>query len=327
MRTQSREINVFSISALDLFASALGGFMLLTIIFMPFSPNTGDSAVRVAEVQAELEGAESAADATREELEKTAEELEKSQAEADAASAEAEASKKALEGAREALAEAHARASEAEELRRRIAELEEALERPEVKFPPLDIVIAVDTTGSMGGPIAGLKVEITEFMELLQLLSPPVVMGIIDFKDRCHPVSVARSISLQPLDSASMDAMRRFASAMVAVSPACNLDLPEAVDTALDLAVAMNWRSEATAHLVVILADNPAYPDREAYVLRVASDFSARGDGNQVSAGFVLHANSGSPDFLRQLARAGGGSFMNAGSSMTATLLRAIAGL
>ena len=36
MKTRSREINVFSMSALDLFASALGAFILISIVLMPY---------------------------------------------------------------------------------------------------------------------------------------------------------------------------------------------------------------------------------------------------------------------------------------------------
>ena len=54
MKKKSREINIFSISALDLFASALGAFILITIILFPFFPNTGDSPERAAATRAEL---------------------------------------------------------------------------------------------------------------------------------------------------------------------------------------------------------------------------------------------------------------------------------
>lgn len=54
MKLKNREINIFSMSALDLFASALGAFMLLAIVALPFFPNTGDSPELVAEVQAEM---------------------------------------------------------------------------------------------------------------------------------------------------------------------------------------------------------------------------------------------------------------------------------
>lgn len=41
-------------SALDLFASALGAFMLLTIAALPFFPNTGDSPGLMAEIEANM---------------------------------------------------------------------------------------------------------------------------------------------------------------------------------------------------------------------------------------------------------------------------------
>ena len=59
MKIRSREINVFSMSALDLFASALGAFMFLAIIALPFFPNTGSSPEKIAEIKAELDQAKS----------------------------------------------------------------------------------------------------------------------------------------------------------------------------------------------------------------------------------------------------------------------------
>ena len=55
MKTRSKDINIFSMSALDLFASALGAFILVSVVLFPYFPNTGDSEVRVAEVRAQLE--------------------------------------------------------------------------------------------------------------------------------------------------------------------------------------------------------------------------------------------------------------------------------
>lgn len=57
MKLRNKEINIFSMSALDLFASALGAFMLLTIAALPFFPNTGDSPGLVDDLQQEM-GAE-----------------------------------------------------------------------------------------------------------------------------------------------------------------------------------------------------------------------------------------------------------------------------
>ena len=36
MKSRNREFNVFSMSALDLFASALGAFILISVVLMPY---------------------------------------------------------------------------------------------------------------------------------------------------------------------------------------------------------------------------------------------------------------------------------------------------
>ena len=55
MKSGSRELNIFSMSALDLFASAMGAFILIALILIPYFPNTGDSTERVTEVMTQLE--------------------------------------------------------------------------------------------------------------------------------------------------------------------------------------------------------------------------------------------------------------------------------
>ena len=41
MKRKSREISIFSMSALDLFSSALGAFILIAVVIFLFFPNTG----------------------------------------------------------------------------------------------------------------------------------------------------------------------------------------------------------------------------------------------------------------------------------------------
>jgi len=80
MKKRSRDINIFSMSALDLFASALGAFILLGVLLLPYFPNTGDSPERVQEVRAQLR--EQAAENMRlaEQLERLQEQLRQSRA-------------------------------------------------------------------------------------------------------------------------------------------------------------------------------------------------------------------------------------------------------
>ena len=54
MKQRSREINVFSVSALDLFASALGAFILMSLIFMVFFSMTSQDSGDADALQASL---------------------------------------------------------------------------------------------------------------------------------------------------------------------------------------------------------------------------------------------------------------------------------
>ena len=71
MRRRNRELSIFSMSSLDLFASALGAFILLTIVVFPYFLNTG-MASRSDPARQEVEGTgDESALAVREELDRT----------------------------------------------------------------------------------------------------------------------------------------------------------------------------------------------------------------------------------------------------------------
>ena len=63
MRTRSREINIFSMSALDLFASALGAFILIAVVLFPYFPNKSED-----ELKAQLDAVQAQLDQTQSEL-------------------------------------------------------------------------------------------------------------------------------------------------------------------------------------------------------------------------------------------------------------------
>ena len=76
MKKRSREISIFSMSTLDLFASALGAFMLITVVLLPFFPNLNLS----GREEAELRQAKIKLEQTKAELEQTKAELEQTKA-------------------------------------------------------------------------------------------------------------------------------------------------------------------------------------------------------------------------------------------------------
>lgn len=76
MKKRSREISIFSMSTLDLFASALGAFMLITVVLLPFFPNLNIS----GREEAELRQAKIKLEQTKAELEQVKTELQQAEA-------------------------------------------------------------------------------------------------------------------------------------------------------------------------------------------------------------------------------------------------------
>ena len=87
MKKPSREISIFGMSTLDLFASALGAFMLITVVLLPFFPNLNISGrekaqlenakVELEQAKIELELAKAALEQTNVESEREMDRLER----------------------------------------------------------------------------------------------------------------------------------------------------------------------------------------------------------------------------------------------------------
>ena len=82
MKLRNREINIFSMSALDLFASALGAFILLTVVSLPYFSNTGSSDADVAKIRKDLSKAKSALQKSQARIKKIKSSMTNSQAKA-----------------------------------------------------------------------------------------------------------------------------------------------------------------------------------------------------------------------------------------------------
>ena len=140
MRRRNREISIFSMSALDLFASALGAFILLTIVIFPYFPNISpvvaapeepvpipdpDLQRQLQELEGELAEAQRQLEAAQERLEEAGDEEagDDSDALADLERELAELQGQ-LENAQERVAQAEEDAEEVEGLRERVAEAE-----------------------------------------------------------------------------------------------------------------------------------------------------------------------------------------------------------
>jgi hypothetical protein len=103
MKRPSRELNIFSLSALDLFASAMGAFILITVILFPYYQQNSKIVQELQEAKTKAEVAEQQAKGAREAeqraqaAERRAQEAERKAQEAERKAQEAEARAKAAE--------------------------------------------------------------------------------------------------------------------------------------------------------------------------------------------------------------------------------------
>ena len=100
MKKRSREINIFSMSTLDLFASALGAFMLITIVMLPFFPNlniSGREEAELRQAKIKLEQATAELEQVKAELQQATAQSERDRATLDRQTAKLEREKAQLE--------------------------------------------------------------------------------------------------------------------------------------------------------------------------------------------------------------------------------------
>ena len=294
MRISRRQpLEMLTISALDIFASALGVFMLVSVLMFPFY-------LKQPSLEIELAGA-------RDELAAAADDV----VDARQAVADATAERTAAETA---LAEAQARLSEAEAAAARAAQQPQ----PEAAAPEttddrkiriaiadLDLVFVMDTTGSMGPELADLQANLVGIIRVLSRLSASLRVGFVAFKDH-GDAYLTRVYPLERMNEAHAAELVNFVSGLRAQGGG---DDPEPVDEALKAALAMPWRGDAQGRIIVI-GDAPVHAHRRRQTLDLAGQFQRSSPGERaprtVSA---IYTGDGPAHrlFFEQLAVAGGG--------------------
>lgn len=196
------------------------------------------------------------------------------------------------------------------------------------QFPHLDLVIVLDVTSSMGRQVASLKTEVGQLSDLLNRLSPSLGVGLVAFGDRYweRPLTVfpLREVSGPTLNRSAFRGFVNNLTVGMGVGQGRNSDAPEAVLMALAEAARMRWRPHAEQRVIVLVTDNTAYPEEVNSSILTAAQI-ARGSGHRVSTVYIN--TTGTPDavaesFLQQLANAGRGQFVrDVGGSLTVNLL------
>ncbi|MDE0075106.1 MAG: VWA domain-containing protein [Gammaproteobacteria bacterium] len=196
------------------------------------------------------------------------------------------------------------------------------------QFPHLDLIIVLDVTSSMGRQVASLKTEVGQLSDLLSQLSPSLGIGMVAFGDRSweRPLTIfpLRQISGPTLNRAAFRGFVNGLNVMMGLGGGMNLDPQEAFLQALTEATRMPARPEAQRRVIVMVTDYPAYPEEVNASIATAANV-AQQSGHQVSTVYIN--TTGAPNaeaeaFLQSVAAAGGGQYVrDVGGSLTVNLL------
>lgn len=312
MRARRGELETISVSALDLFASALGAFILLTVLLLPFYLKQPALEQDVAGAAAELDTrtAEFAnLQARRAALEDAIAETEQRQAELAGE----------LQGALSALASAERRLQQAQD-----ANAAQPVPEPRrggrIEIAPLDLVIVLDTTSSMKFELETLTEGLAGLIRILDRLSPSLRVGVVAYRDRGEAY-VTRRFALSQYRRGRIGPLLRFVRDLSASGGG---DLPEAIDAAMQVAVDMRFRDEAAGHIVVI-GDAPARLADARRALNSAASFATRGQAYARTVSTVFPGDDPSARVLMQdLAAAGGGALLPGEGALIETILLAV---
>ena len=307
-------LEVLSISALDLFASALGVFVLVAVLMFPYYLRSPSVEVDEAGARAAF----AAAGAARTLAEREAEAAAERKAAAEASLADARVKLAQAEAAATVLAEAEGRAEAA---RQAVVERQGTPDSREatLTIDDLDLVVVLDATGSMGGELADLRASLLGIIRILHRLAPTLRMGFVAYKDEGEPY-VTRAFPLTAMDEAGMRELIRFVRAIQAKGGG---DVPEPVDRALEVAAGMTWRADAAGRILVI-GDAPAHApgwQRAVDLARAFGDSAARPDRPRSVSAILTGDDPGARSFFATLAEAGGGELIDHQGRMIESIL------
>ncbi len=196
------------------------------------------------------------------------------------------------------------------------------------QLPHLDLVLALDITSSMAPQVAALKAEVSQLSDLLSRMTPSFAIGLVAFGDRLweRPTTTftLRRISGPTLQRAAFRGFVSNLSVRMGLGRGSNNDPPEAFLQALTESARMPWRPESERKVIVLVTDHPAYPEEINRTIATAAAI-ARIPGHRVSTVYINSQGVGDPQvesFLQSVANAGRGQFVrDVGGSLTVNLL------
>jgi cell division protein FtsB len=326
MRRNRAELSSISLSALDVFASALGVFIILTSVSLPFIFNTSQSTEKnltKAELEAQVKSFSSQDQALKELINNIVDLKQEVEKLNDALALEADKGKSANRSTKNLTQKIAA-------LEKTLIEAEEELEAAAMNekstelIPPIDIMIALDTTGSMTDQLRSLQGGVIYLSRILMKWSESPAVGIVEIMDQCD-FHNRKKFTLQTINAASLRNFQTFVYSLGRAHTGCNNDQEEGIHLALRETIATTWRPNVEKRVIILISDFPPYPYALNEVKRSIRVFSS--EQNQ-SVSIVHPVNSYSTskhvEIMRQLAVIGNGEYIDGAGSIIGAIMLAL---
>ena len=321
MKRNSRELSIFSLSALDILATATGAFVLFVVVLMPYYRRTFDAHAEIDDVLSSTAQLQAQAEEIRRSAEAEARAAAQMKAEAERikrAAAEEQAAATSLQE------EAAAADGEAADHQRKIAEMEAIVQQRVIK--QLDIVFVIDTTASMTFVLRELSLSMAGIINVLERLVPSLRVGVVAYRD--HDLSSELLRVLPPTSTAdrALDVLD-FVDSLRAARQGGRTP-QEALFAGMRRALEMPLRPGAK-QTVIVIGDAAAHTEVQSEALILAHEYATSGPKRTVSTLFVttesyLRFGSGDREFFASLAKAGGGEFNDHGGQMMESVLLSV---
>lgn len=323
MKRRSRELNLFNMSALDLFASGMGAFIVIAVILFPYYLKNEDVINENRKLKQTKSSLEVEEKSIRTALITAEDGLKKANA---AEGAIQTAIAKAIQENKQAAANLKQKKEDVLAANKRAADREANLGK--IKVETLDLVFVMDTTGSMQAIIDDLRGNLISLVRILHKLSPDIRIGFSAYRDHGEAY-VTKDFPLTEMSPSGYQRLQKFVDELSAEAGG---DYPEAVEEGMKKASAMDWRAERKG-LIVLIGDAPAHDKDWDYSMQLASSFHASSSGKFVSSIYTdteeakIHerksiASGRIKAFYENLSNAGGGEFIeHAGGILSSVLI------
>jgi Mg-chelatase subunit ChlD len=175
----------------------------------------------------------------------------------------------------------------------------------------LDIVVAFDSTGSMGGEIRQVKGQIGRIGSTLVKLVPKARISIATYRDDSDSY-VVKGLPLTN-DIEQIDAYLR------SITAGGGGDHPEAVHEGLSWSVDKNEFRPKARKVILLFGDAPPHPQFLSECLSTVSDF--RGQQNGIVSTVTCRSSRRIPEFIEIAQTGGGEAFLTADERQIMTQL------